>query len=115
MALYLFEHPETKETVEVFQRVNEEHVYLDKDGVRWVRVFTAPNVSKDTQIDPFSEKDFSTKMGQKKGSVGDLMDASREASEKREKTLGKDPVKQGFFDKWSKARKGRKHPNSYEG
>ncbi len=114
MGIYIFQHPETNEIKEIFQSINEEHSYQDENGVRWDRIFTIPHASFDTQIDPFSEKDFSSKMGSKKGTVGDLMDASKEASSRREQSQGKDPVKQKYFDNWSKKRKGRKHPKSYE-
>ena len=44
----------------------------------------------------------------KKGTLGDLWDASREASEKRIKKYGKDPVKEKHFKKFKKE-KGIKH------
>ncbi len=114
MPIYIFQRPKSDEIIEVIQGVNDDHVFIDNEGVKWERVFTVPNASIDTRIDPFSEKDFSSKTKNKKGTVGDLMDASKEASEKRDRLTGRDPVKQEHFKNWSKARRGKKHPGSYE-
>ena len=46
-----------------------------------------------------------------KGSVGDLMDQSREMSEKRAAMSGGiDPVKSKSMDEWSQKRGGMRHP-----
>jgi hypothetical protein len=109
MPLYLFQHPKTKKVVEVVQRISEPHEYSE-GGVKFNRVFTVPNASTDTKIDAFSEKDFARKTGNKKGCLGDLFDQAKEASEKRKKVLGKDPVEEKFWKNWSKKRGGRKPP-----
>jgi hypothetical protein len=115
MGIYIFQHPKTNERKEIFQNINDEHSYVDQNGVKWNRVFTIPNTSIDSVIGFESESEFSEKMGRKRGgTIGDLMDASKEASEKRTKVYGKDPVKQRYFQDWSKKRKGKKHPGSYE-
>lgn len=114
MPIYQYQNPLTGELVEIPQRVNEEHVY-SKDGVKYTRVFTVPNAAVDTKIDAFSQKDFARKTSNKKGTLGDLYDQSREASEKRAKTIGKDPVKEKYWADYSKKRGGKKHPKSYEG
>lgn len=106
MPEYIYEHPETGEQVTVLQSVHEEHVYTI-DGVEYNRVYTIPNASIDTQIDPHSAKDFREKA---KGSIGDLWQQSAEASAKREERFGSDPVKKKFFEDYSKSRKGAKHP-----
>jgi hypothetical protein len=103
---YIYEHPETGEQVTVLQSVHEEHVY-NIDGVDYDRVYTTPNASIDTKINPHSAKDFREKA---KGSIGDLWDQSAEASAKREERHGHDPVKKKFFEDYSKSRKGAKHP-----
>ncbi len=80
------------------------------DGVKWRRIFTKPQASFDTKCDPYSAKDFS-KATNKRGSVGDLWDRSKEMSVKRaEKEGGTDPVRQRYFQEFSKRRKGGKHP-----
>ncbi len=115
MALYLFQHPKTKQVKEVYQKVNEEHFYVDDSGLKWDRIFTVPHAATDTNISSTSSSEFSDKMGRKRGgTVGDLLDASKEASEKRSKADGKDSIKQKYFSDWSKRRKGKRHPGSYE-
>ncbi len=106
MPEYIYENPETGEQVTVLQSIHEEHVYTI-DGIEYNRVYTIPNASIDTQIDPHSAKDFREKA---KGSIGDLWDQSAEASVKREERHGHDPVKKKFFEDYSKSRKGAKHP-----
>lgn len=92
MPIYLFEHPETKEVVEVFQKMDEPHDY-EVNGIRYDRVFTIPTASVSTKYDPFNAKDFVEKTRNKKGTVGDLWDLSKELSMKREEKAGKDDVK----------------------
>tara|TARA_B100000427_G_scaffold300361_1_gene282691 strand:- start:716 stop:1081 length:366 start_codon:yes stop_codon:yes gene_type:complete len=106
MPEYIYEHPETGEQVIVLQSIHEEHVY-EIDGVSYNRVYTIPNASIDTQIDPHSQQEFREKA---KGTIGDLWDQSAEASAKRAARYGEDPVKKKFFEDYSKERKGAKHP-----
>ena len=54
---YLYEDPETGKVISIIQGINEEHKYKE-DGKEFNRVFTSPNTSTDTQIDPFSKSDF---------------------------------------------------------
>ena len=70
-------------------------------------VYTVPQASIDTQIDPNSPSEFKRKA---KGNLGDIWDQSAEASEKRTKQQGEDPVKKQFFKDYSTKRKGAKHP-----
>ena len=93
----------------VLQKTNEKHEYSEK-GKKFDRVFTVPNASIDTKIDATSEKDFVDKTRNKKGSMGDLWNASREASAKRKEIFGKDKVKERYLKKYSDERKGLKHP-----
>ena len=53
MPEYLYEDPETGEKVSVSQGINENHKY-NVDGKEFDRVFTVPNASIDTKIDPMS-------------------------------------------------------------
>jgi len=107
MPEYIYENPDTGEQVTVLQSIHEEHIY-EIDGVVYDRVYTVPNASIDTHIDPFSAKDFKEKA--KGSTLGELWDQSAEASAKREEKEGVDPVKNKFFDDYSKSRKGAKHP-----
>jgi hypothetical protein len=108
MPIYLFQNPKTKEVREVFQSMNDKHAYSEK-GVQWERIFTIPQASIDTQIDAFSESSFKNKTSNKRETLGDLMDRSKELSEKRKDVAGVDPVQQKFFEDYSKTRKGKKH------
>jgi len=110
MPLYIYKNPETEEIVEVIQTMREDHVYIDDTGLQWRRIFTVPQASIDTQIDPFSQKAFLDKTTGS-GTVGDLWDRSSDLSEQRKSIVGEgtDPVKDKTFDKWSAKRGGKKH------
>ena len=43
------------------------------------------------------------------GTLGDTIDASKEAAEKRKQLYGHDPVQKKFFKEYSGKRKGLKH------
>jgi hypothetical protein len=108
MPIYLFKNPNTGKIKEIVQRMSENHIYSE-DGVEWERIFTIPQASIDTQFDAFSENSFRDKTSNKRETLGDLMDRSKELSEKRKDIAGADPVQQKFFEDYSKTRKGKKH------
>lgn len=108
MPIYIYHNEETGETKEIVQSMKEDHVYFE-DGIQWKRVFTVPTASIDTKIDPFSQKQFVEKTGNKKGTMGNIMDLSAELSKKREQSNGKeDPVKRKHFSDYEK-KVGKKH------
>ena len=109
MPIYLFQNPKTGKVKEIFQSMNDSHVYSE-DGIEWQRIFTIPQASIDTEIDAFSEDSFKKKTAGKRETLGDLMDRSKELSEKRQSIAGTDPVQNKFFENYSKTRKGKKHP-----
>lgn len=110
MPLYVFKHPEEEEYIEVVQGINDKHEYFDDFGLKWLRVFTSPQIGIDTvKLNPFSSKDF-LKKTDKNCTVGELMDRSKEFSEKRKAKEGIDIVEQKFHENFSKTRKGRKIP-----
>ncbi len=111
MPIYLYKGPDG-EVKEVFQSMNEEHVY-GEDGIQWVRIFCIPQASFDVKIDPFSSTDFREKTGKKRGTVGDLWNTSKELSLKRESIAGQDFIKEKHLDNYEKKRK-RKHPERRE-
>ena len=112
MPIYIYQHPETEEYVEILQGMNDELEYTDKNGTRWKRIFTTPNMNIDSDVDPFNQADFVRTTGSKKGTVGDMMDLSKELSEKRaEKSGGVDPIKEKGFKDYKK-KTGRDHPKS---
>lgn len=108
MGLYLYQHPESGEVVELVQTMSEKHEF-EKDGVKWNRLFTPPQMNFDVKVDPYSPKDFN-RVTEKKGTIGDLWDRSAELSHDRaSKNGGIDPIKQEFFKKYSEKRSGQKH------
>lgn len=107
--IYLYKNPETGEVVEVSQGMNDVHEYSE-GGVQFERVFTSPQLTIDTKVDPFSQKQFLEKTD-KRGRVGDVWDRAADLSAARaEKNGGVDPVKQKADEKWSKERGGKKLP-----
>jgi len=110
MPIYIYKSPNNEEYKEVVQTMAEDHVYFDSDGLQWKRVFTVPNASIDSQIDPHSSKEFIDKTANKKGTYGDMMDYSKELSHVRaESNGGIDPVKEKYYKDYSSKRKGAKH------
>ena len=93
--------------------MNEVHEYHGQNGDEndWKRVFHAPQASIDTKIDANKATAFLEKTRNKKGTYGDMLDYSKELSDKRaDQNGGVDPVKQEYFNKYSKERNGAKHP-----
>lgn len=114
MPVYIYHNTETDEYVEIFQGMNDVHEYsgISGDEDCWKRVFTVPNASIDSQVDPFSSKQFVDKTQNKKGTYGDLLDRSAEMSDKRASLAGgKDPIKEKYFSDYSAKRRGAKHPD----
>lgn len=113
MPQYIFQHPDTQEVREVFQQMNDEHVFSTEENgrqINWKRVFTIPKASFNTKINAESPADFVNSSANKRGTLGDLQDLSRELSEKRaEKYDGQDPVKRKYFDQYARLRGGKKH------
>lgn len=99
--IYIYQHPDSGEIREINQAMNDVHEFVDEFGVKWNRVFTIPNAAVDSKIDPFSSRAFLDKTKQK-GKVGDLIDRSKELSEKRKDKLGYDPVLKKEVDKYKK-------------
>ena len=108
MPLYVYQHPVTEEYIEIIQGMNDDHVYGDEEGVEWNRVFFSPNASFDTEVDPYNHSDFMKATANKKGTIGDMMDYSKELSHRRAEKEGKDPVKEKFY-KDHQNKHGRKH------
>lgn len=108
MPLYTYKNPKTGETKDVLQSMKDTHEY-EEDGVAWIRVFIVPNTTIDSQVDPFDKNKFIKKTGNMKGTVGDMMDFSKELSEERANKAGsEDPVKRKFFNDYEK-NVGKKH------
>lgn len=83
---------------------------IDEQGVTWRRVFTCPNAAiNSVTYDPNSASDFNRRFDGKKVLVGDMWDASREASIQRGGASGEDHVKTKYYDDYAKERKGVRH------
>lgn len=111
MGQYLFSNPDNPEEIEtVILSINDEKIYI-KNGIKWNREFTVPNTATNTIVDPFSEKSYLASTDNKRENIGSLLDRSKELSEKREKIAGIDPNKQKTYERYSKLRKGKEHPD----
>lgn len=111
MPTYSFIHPDSGEEKEIVQNMGEPHFYVDENGVEWKRQWTLPNAQIDADIDPFDKQAFERKTSSQKGSFGDLLDRSKDLSEKRKKARdGKDPVKEQYAKEYSEKRRGRTPP-----
>jgi predicted nucleic acid-binding Zn ribbon protein len=53
MPLYTYQHPETKEYIDIIQGMNDTHVYVDQEGVSWRRIFYSP---PSTSFNPTSSR-----------------------------------------------------------
>ena len=115
MPIYLYQNKETKEIREVLQGMNDIHQYYgdkDKPEMSWDRIFTVPTASIDSKLDPFDANQYVRATGNKKGTYGDLLNQSKELSEKRAQiTGGADPIKEKYYQQYSKDRRGAKHPD----
>lgn len=109
MGLYVYTNEDESEYVEVFQKMNDDHIYIHTDGKKWRRVFTIPQASIDTKLDVWSPKDFTRKTANKKGTIGDLFDESAAASEKRKGSGQVDEIKEQYYVDYSKKRSGAVH------
>ncbi len=107
MPVYVFQNKKTGEIKEVLLSINEIGSFFP--GKDWQRVYTVPNVSVDSNIDAYSSKDFVNKTRNKKETIGDLLDRSKELSEKRG-GQSSDPVLKKYFSSYEKE-KGVKHTN----
>jgi len=111
MPVYIYQNPDTEETIEIVQSVNDIHEYIDSNGLKWNRIFTVPQVGIDTKLDAHStSKDFAEKTKNKNDNIGQLWDRSKELSEKRKDKFGEDKLKKAYVENWSKKRKGRRPP-----
>ena len=61
MPIYIFKHPDKEEYVEVFFNMNDEKFFIDKEGMKWVREFSASNLSATYRT--FDEKRLVDKKG----------------------------------------------------
>ncbi len=108
MPNYIFKHPTKDIYVEVFQHMNDEHIY-EQEGIKWLREYTIPQAQIDVTIDPRNPRDFCEKTAKKNYNLGQVMDLSAEQSEKRAKSDGIDKVKEKTYKDYEK-KTGTRHP-----
>ena len=109
MPVYQFSHPEHPVIIDVVQSMKEPHVYIDDEGLEWRRVWSAPQASFDTRIDPHNKKKYMNKDHGKR-TLGEMWDESTELSQKRaDKNGGVDPVKEKYEAEYTDKRQGKKH------
>jgi hypothetical protein len=87
MPIYKYQNPKNGETIEVVQKMNDDHSFTDDSGLEWVRVFFKPLVAIDSNPDPFSRTAFLEKTKGVK-TMGDAWDFSQEMSDKRAERSG---------------------------
>jgi hypothetical protein len=90
MPTYVFKNPDKEEYVEVVQKMSDDHVFMDSEGVEWERVWTSPAATMGMNSSPDSEGQFVDKT--KGWNVGDMWDYSKELSDKRKSKRGFDNV-----------------------
>lgn len=110
MPSYLFRNPVTNEIKEVSMPMDAEHSYSE-NGVKFEREFTIPRAAVDTNFDPFNKTDFVNKTRSKVGTVGNILDLSKELSIKREEKAGRDNLKEQYYKNYADRRRGSKHPD----
>lgn len=71
------------------------------------RVFTAPNVGIDTNINPNDLNALTAKTGKMRGTLGDLYNLAKEASDKR--GGDNDPIKKKALENYAKQRNGKQY------
>lgn len=100
MPVYIFEHPDKGEYKEIVQKMDDEHVYVDDEGLEWRRVWTLPTASVGLESDPDSSQQFVDKTAG--WNAGDMWDYSKDLSEKRKAKRGFDHIKKKHDDQRSK-------------
>ena len=98
--IYLFHNKETDEYREIKMSMKDYAPYRGENGNEdcWERVYETPQISMGRStsktVDPYSQNEFVERTGKMKGNIGNMLDYSKELSEKRAADHGGvDPVK----------------------
>lgn len=114
MPILEFQHVKTGKVESVYFKPDQPREYNGPNGKqkgKWKRVWSAPNAAVDTRVDPHSQADFVRATAKGKGQMGDLWDRAAELSHERaSRNGGVDPVKEKFYERYSKKHKGTRHP-----
>ena len=112
MPLYTFSNPKTGETIDLFFSMNDKKEYVDDDGLKWNREYHSPELNATGRTDAWNSKQFVEKTGRESGTVGDLLDRSSELSQERaSQNGGVDPLKEKYYQRYTKERNGAIHPD----
>ena len=120
---YLFHNKKTDDYREIEMSMKDYAPYLgeNSDEDCWERIYETPQISMghstSKTVDPYNQNEFVERTGKMKGNFGNMMDYSKELSEKRAADHGGvDPVKQKHFRDYER-KTGKKHladKKSYE-
>lgn len=111
MPYYDFLNERNGQIKTLFFHMNDDKKFIDDAGYEWVRQYCPPQASFDTKWDSNSSSDFVEKTGKKRGgTMNDLWQKSAELSEKREKSMGQDPIKVKMHEDYKRLRK-KDHPD----
>jgi len=118
MPIYTFSHPKSGKTIDLFFSMKDEKKYTDSDGTSWIREYLSPQLNTSGSVDPWDSKSFVSKTNNK-GTLGDLLDRSSDLSSARaQQNGGVDPVKEKYYENYSKERNGATHrdkiPKTFE-
>ena len=121
--IYLFHNKETDEYREVEMKMKDYAPYCGENSNEdcWERVYETPQISMGNStskaVNPYSQNEFVERTGKMKGNFGNMLDYSKELSEKRAADHGGvDPVKKKHFKEYER-KTGKKHladKKSYE-
>ena len=106
MPTYIFKHPSEDVHIEIIQRMKDEHVFIDDDGLEWQRVWSVPSANVFLNADVDSSKQFVDKT--KGRTAGQMWDYSKELSEKRKDKRGYDQVEKSYEAKKEKEKAHKK-------
>jgi hypothetical protein len=117
MPVFQFKNINTNEVRDVYIPITGDVLFYNGEpgetfiSGSWKRDYTnyGVNIGIDTKTDPFSKSDF-VNATNKKMTIGEMMDLSKELSEQRAaKNGGIDPVKQKYYDDYRKKTGGNPH------
>ena len=110
MPIYQYLDVRNNKIYDIVQGMNDIHEAFAPDGYKLERIWHKPLTSIDTKINPDSAKDF-VRYTNKKGTLGDVWDASKEWSEKRKDKHGYDEVEIKANEDYKKTHRGQDLPH----
>lgn len=110
MPYYIFQSPVTHEIKEIFQHMEEPHIY-EEDNIKWQRIWLNPQANVDTKWNEDSPQNFVEQTAKKRGTINDLWLKSKELSEKRKQKHGIDTVEVEANKNYKKNHRGHDMPH----